>query len=63
MEAKRLEQLRVILEKNYGFVGSDAQVFEIGSTLLNYFEILLKNEGRLYEERDEDSVNTASKGS
>lgn len=47
METKRLEQLKKILYKNYGSEFSDAQAFEIGKSLIEYFDILQKNKWKL----------------
>jgi hypothetical protein len=47
MEAQRLEQLKTILAKNYGLNCSDQEALKIGTSLLSYFDTLLKNKWKL----------------
>lgn len=50
MEAERLEQLKKILEKNYGKKFSDLEATEIGKSLIRYFDTLLQCKWRLEDE-------------
>jgi len=47
MENERLEQLKEILERDYGKKLSDLEATEIGKSLLRYFDTLLQCKWRL----------------
>jgi hypothetical protein len=55
LSKKQLNELNDILMEDYGKKLSQKQLFEVGTTLISYFELLAKidymEKGRCYEEQ------------
>jgi hypothetical protein len=47
MEKERLEQLKIILERDYGKKFSNLEATEIGNSLIRYYDTLLQCKWRL----------------
>lgn len=58
LSKKQLNELNDILMEDYGKKLSQKQLFEVGTTLISYFELLAKidykEKGRCYEEHIKD---------